>query len=116
MAKTKDEICALAAFELGLTAAAQATDGPTFGVLQQKFDGVLADLQGREIAAWGANETPDEVSEALSVYLAQKCLNTVGVDREVREYLRSLGVKPYLDVVAAAGRKWSGTPTRADRF
>lgn len=116
MVATKDEVCRIAARELGIVGAAQQADGPTFAIIQDKFDGVLADLRAREIAAWGENATPDEVKDALGVYIAQKCANSLATGPEVRQHLVGLGGKAYMDVLAVAGRKWSGNSTKADRF
>ena len=117
MAKTKDEICRLAARELRISAAAQQADGPTFGIIQNKFDGILADLQAREIAAWGTDGTPNECAEALSVYLAQSCANAVPTGDEVLAYFTGLGRKPFLDLVAVTARKWrTGMQTTGDKF
>lgn len=114
MAKTKDQVCRLAGRELGLQPTAQAVDGGSFVDIQDTFDNLLADLQGREIIAWGEDETPDECAYAFAVYLAQKCL--VLAAPAVKEELRAMGQKPFLDLVAAAGRKWSGASTKVDRF
>lgn len=116
MAKTRQQVCIIASRELGLAPVSQAADGGTFAVIQAKFDGVLADLQARQIVAWGTDETPDECADALAIYVAQKCAVSAGAGGEIRDALLSLGQKPFFDLVAVAGRKWSGQPTKADRF
>lgn len=117
MAKTRQEICIIAAEELGVTPVSQAAPGGQFGVIERKFDVILADLQAREIVSWGTNETPDDCANALAVYLACKCVNALPSAPEVRQYFRDMGEKPYRDLIAVAGRRWTGASyTTSDRF
>lgn len=116
MAKTKDEVCRIAAKYLGLTPVSQQAEGGVFVTIQDEFDLVLADLQAREVVAWGATDTPDECAGALGMYLAQRCAFTTAPSEERMDYLLALGSRPFMDLIAVAGKKWAGVPVSVDRF
>ena len=117
MVKTKDDVCRLAARELGMVAVSQAAPGGTFAVIQEKFDNILAELQGKEIAAWGTNETPDECADSLAMLIAQRAAFSAASGPEIRDYLIALGNQPYFNFIASAARKWNGArPSGADKF
>lgn len=116
MVKSKDDVCRIAASKLGVTPVSQQAEGGVFAIIQSEFDNVLADLQGKEIVAWGATSTPDECANALGLYIAQQCAFTAAASPERMDYLLGLGSKPYIDFVAVAGKKWNGRPTNAYQF
>lgn len=117
MVKTKDEVCRIAARDLGMVAVSQAAPGGVFAVIQEMFDGVLNELQGNEIAAWGEDETPDECANSLALMVAQRCAFAAAAGPEIRDYLIGLGNAPYMKFVASAAKRWnSARITSADRF
>lgn len=116
MVKARDDICRLVATKLGINTAGQQADGATFSVLQTQFDGIFAELQGNELIAWGADQTPDEVADSLAVLIAQRSAVPAGAEARIVDYYDRMGQRPYLNFVAVAGRRWSGAPTSVDRF
>lgn len=117
MAKNRAEIVVGACRELGISQIEQPADGSQTSIVQGAFDGVLKELQAREIAAWGTDETPDECAYAMEILVAQKAVNRVGTDDKTRAYFNGLGQKPLMDLIAVAGRKWTGaSQTSADKF
>lgn len=115
MAKSRQQIVDAALEELGVTPIGQGSSSPEFERVQRVFDAVLAELQAQEVAAWGTDTTPDELYDAMAVYVAQRASGRVGT-QEKQDEMRALGRGPYVNVVALAAKKWDGSPTGSDKF
>ena len=50
--------------ELGVTPSQQGAGAGDFALVAEVFDGVLSELQAKELAAWGSDGTPDEAENA----------------------------------------------------
>lgn len=117
MTKTKADIVTGACRELGIAPVEQDIDNGPYAVVEGVYESVFLELQAAEVIAWPITATPDECANALEVYIAQRAVNRAPTDEETRAYLIGLGRKPYIDFVAAAGRRWnSSASTNADRF
>lgn len=116
MAKTRQQVVTSALKELGVTPSQQGSGAGDFALVAEVFDGVLSELQAKELAAWGIDGTPNEAENAMALYVAQRAAHRVGTP-EVIAYLTSLRGRPFINLVAIIGKKWGGGPiANADRF
>lgn len=115
MAKTSAEVTLKALRELFLVPVEQAAEAGVNAIVDEVRQEAYDELSLREIANWPVEATPDGVAGPFARYVAAMAASRVsGIDEEnIKKLDRNT---EYRNVVAAAGRKWSGQPTQVDGF